>query len=561
MRQLLHTSLAILLITFVMGCSRTATDRRLALADSLMWTAPDSSLAILNAINRDSLQGDENQAYHALLLTQAQYRNYIPLTTDTLITKAVDYYSDNHNREHYTRALLYKGGAYEDMNRPIDAMRYYKQAEENADTTDYRNLAQLNMRMGMLYYNNFASNNLDLEKFKNAFKYYEKLHDKQKIMSTLGYIGCLYRENNKAQAIRCLSKAKDMALDLSDTLSYYTILNNLSMAFFMDSSFVEAKETAVECINNSEITNAMLFNAANAYAALGMPDSARYYLNKVVLNDISDYDKMMIAFSKGHIFKASGNEKDALFYQNLGTAISDTIKANSNRDNILETENLMEAKLNSEHKKTIGRVEYITVLSIVIFFILVTLLCSNIIIKNKRHKSLIREFEHNQVVIEYLIKENKENICRLNTTKELNDSLKQQHREQTRINDYMNDYFNSFSSLLQKSKELSYADFVEEFNKTVAKVSKDKTFWDIIRIIADKKSNNLISKLENEHPSLSGNDLKVLCLICLGYKNDAIASSLELEKSTVKSLKTKIKNKIGASINLDAYIKLEIYNK
>jgi Fe-Mn family superoxide dismutase len=53
MRQLLHTSLAILLITFVMGCSRTHTDHRLFLADSLMWTAPDSALHILNAINRD----------------------------------------------------------------------------------------------------------------------------------------------------------------------------------------------------------------------------------------------------------------------------------------------------------------------------------------------------------------------------------------------------------------------------------------------------------------------------------------------------------------------------
>lgn len=133
--------------------------------------------------------------------------------------------------------------------------------------------------------------------------------------------------------------------------------------------------------------------------------------------------------------------------------------------------------------------------------------------------------------------------------------------DQTRINDYMNEYFNSFNSLVQKSKELSYADFMEEFKKTVAEASKDKTFWYIIRIIADKKSNNLISRLETECPSLSSNEIKVLCLVCLGYKNDAIASSLGLEKSTVKSLKTKIKNKIGASINLDAYIKLEIYNK
>ena len=170
MRKLLYILISILILSFVMSCGRSA-DRRLVLADTLMWTNPDSSLIILQGINRDSLQGDENKAYYALLLTQAQFRCNIPLTGDTLISKAVEYYSDNHNREHYTRSLLYKGGAFEDMGDPIEAIKWYKQAEDNADTTDYRNLAQINFRMGMLYYNNYAGNNLDLEKFKKAFHY------------------------------------------------------------------------------------------------------------------------------------------------------------------------------------------------------------------------------------------------------------------------------------------------------------------------------------------------------------------------------------------------------
>ena len=110
MRKLLYISLALMLMACFMSCGRSV-DKRLVLADTLMWTNPDSSLSILEAINRDSLQGEENQAYYALLLTQSQFRCNIPLTSDTLISKAVDYYRDNHNREHYTRSLLYKGGA------------------------------------------------------------------------------------------------------------------------------------------------------------------------------------------------------------------------------------------------------------------------------------------------------------------------------------------------------------------------------------------------------------------------------------------------------------------
>ena len=59
MRKLLYISLALMLMACFMSCSR-GVDKRLVLADTLMWTAPDSSLAILESINRDSLQGEEN---------------------------------------------------------------------------------------------------------------------------------------------------------------------------------------------------------------------------------------------------------------------------------------------------------------------------------------------------------------------------------------------------------------------------------------------------------------------------------------------------------------------
>ena len=62
-----------LTLSFVMSCGRSV-DKRLVLADTLMWTNPDSSLAILEKIDSKSLKGKENQAYYALLLTQAQFR-------------------------------------------------------------------------------------------------------------------------------------------------------------------------------------------------------------------------------------------------------------------------------------------------------------------------------------------------------------------------------------------------------------------------------------------------------------------------------------------------------
>ena len=192
MKKLVYILFAFLALSAALGCSRSV-DKRLVLADTLMWKAPDSSLSILNAINRDSLLGDENQAYFALLLTQAQFRCSGNCTGDSLINFALNYYSDNHNREHYTRSLIYKGAYYEERNNPVEAIKWYKKAEDNADPKDYRNLAQINMRMGVIYYKNYASNNLDLEKFKKALKYYTLLNDKPMMLLSMSYIGCLYR--------------------------------------------------------------------------------------------------------------------------------------------------------------------------------------------------------------------------------------------------------------------------------------------------------------------------------------------------------------------------------
>ena len=92
------------------GCSK-ATDARLVAADSLMAAHPDSALAILQEIAPESLRGKANNAYYALLLTQAQYKNYVPITSDSLIDVAVRYYDDAGDAEKRTRAYIFKGAA------------------------------------------------------------------------------------------------------------------------------------------------------------------------------------------------------------------------------------------------------------------------------------------------------------------------------------------------------------------------------------------------------------------------------------------------------------------
>ena len=561
MRKLLYISLALMLMACFMSCSR-GVDKRLVLADTLMWTAPDSSLAILESINRDSLQGEENLAYYALLLTQAQFRCNIQLTSDTLISKAVDYYSDNHNREHYTRALLYKGGAYEDMGDPVEAIKWYKLAENNADNIDYRNLAQLSLRMGKLYYDNYASNNLDLEKFEKALYYYERLGDRPMIMFCLGIAGNLCRESQKKKAIKYLTQAQIMAIEMRDTASSYSYLNELSMAYFLDSLFLDAKNASVKCVNGTNPSNAMLFNAANAYAALGMPDSAKILLARVDTVAMSDYDRMMMAFANGYIHNAQGHEKEALFYQNLGTRISDAIKAKSQRNLIFEKEAQMDSELKYKKDKHFSEQKTFFFLIIAVLIVFLITLITNLFCKDQKFKNLVKELNNNQFYVKELIKDTNIAYDKLNQEKQKNSLLQHNYKSQQDNVDFLNQYFNSFNALLNKSYDVKRAYFIKELENIIAQASANDHYWDIIFDVADKKSAGFISSLtKDSNCQLNQNEIRILSLVCLGYNNDAIATSTGYTKNSIKTIKTRIRNKIKASENLEAFIKQEILNR
>lgn len=65
---------------------------RLASADSLMNTRPDSALHLLESLSVEELRDEADRAFYALLLTQARDKNEILQTDDSLIKAAVEYY-------------------------------------------------------------------------------------------------------------------------------------------------------------------------------------------------------------------------------------------------------------------------------------------------------------------------------------------------------------------------------------------------------------------------------------------------------------------------------------
>lgn len=89
MRTFLYLLLAAVLLALG-ACNRR--DARLTAASDVMYTAPDSALAILRHIDPSDISGAGNRALYALLLSQAMSKYHIPPATDSIADIAVAYY-------------------------------------------------------------------------------------------------------------------------------------------------------------------------------------------------------------------------------------------------------------------------------------------------------------------------------------------------------------------------------------------------------------------------------------------------------------------------------------
>ena len=121
-------------------------------AEALMNEHPDSALSILNAISPNEMGQNSTRAHYALLYTQAQDKNYIDETNDSLITVAVDYYRNTDDTRHKFLSYYYKGRVLANAENYLDATTCYMEAEQLADAVgdDYL-VGLLYAELGRIY--------------------------------------------------------------------------------------------------------------------------------------------------------------------------------------------------------------------------------------------------------------------------------------------------------------------------------------------------------------------------------------------------------------------------
>ena len=345
-RSVGFTALIALVVLFA-ECSQRSPDKTALMQIDSLLLRNDYTEALKKIGNIDPASLDEEgRALYALLLTEAKYKNYDPITSDSLISQAVRYYRDSHDREKATRSLLYQGCVYEVLGDPEKAVDCYNKADESADRQDIANKAYAKLRLGALYQGYVVgAKRIAFEKYFEALQLYRLLSDKHYELLCLTNIGAIYRDFKEKEkqdsALYYIDSAIDLAQNRNEVYFIFTNLYHKAELYeLFKQDYLNAKNFAVQAIRigGREIDHPRAhYCAAKSYIKLGQIDSALYYLNRSPVS-VTANDSIMYYNLLADISRFRNDHESWLNYHDKAHAMADSILIGSLNDKLLTIE-------------------------------------------------------------------------------------------------------------------------------------------------------------------------------------------------------------------------------
>jgi len=137
--------LLVALLAATLSCSRKELHDSLLDIESYISDSPERALASLDSLKASGISGRENAARFALLYSMALDKNYIDITSDSIITTAVRWYSSHGSPDDRLKAFYYRAVISQNAGDNESAMEWFVRAEAEAPG------AKDNVAKGMLY--------------------------------------------------------------------------------------------------------------------------------------------------------------------------------------------------------------------------------------------------------------------------------------------------------------------------------------------------------------------------------------------------------------------------
>ena len=564
----------VIIILFAMSLLSSCTIRQdynqqLLKADSLMQLRPDNALNILKSISSEKLSTRADNAYYALLLTQAQDKNFVVQKDDSLIQIAVHYYDSIGDTKMQAKAHYYWGCVYRDMNQQAEAIReFFIAAPLTEKVKEKRQLGLIYNNIGYIYniqeFNQKADSIYRLmeviaKELRDTTLWSEALSRQASIDLMKGENYFPIAERKLLDAFVTMEKIKNDGLkaNISASLSnLYSRMNQGEKALhYAKLNFSLRKDTVWPYQT--------FLLLGDAYYKLKQYDSATFYLNKSLLG--KDYGRKSDVYMRlADIAMIQGNTTLSIELERNSSAYKDSLyqlRRNPVAKRIIEVEADVQTILQKLYYK--GRLQ-MYLYSFILITIIIIAISLYLYKRYQRKNNLLKKDKQQLEKINQDLSQHYANLQTDITQKDMEIEKLRKELASHQVNEEQRKKLQAeLDKIVLKRKTLAKEAFLHspiyEKMQAIIKDFQDKDAsdkelsdqeWQEFVAEMDMEWNNAITELCVKY-QLSKEELHLVCLSLVGFPFSHLEYLLHLSRATLYRKKNLLLKRIDTNLNCE----------
>lgn len=535
-------SIIVYLILLPVAC-RNQEDARVHQVWSFIQEHPDSALSILNDYSLHSFNKGCSRAEFALLKSIALDKNYIDITSDTLIRVALDYYGRKGNARDKMLSWYYLARIQDNSKDYNNAIVSLFRAEEylaKAEEPYYEGL--IHMERESLY-NRTHNNTEALVEAKRGMDAFESIGESKQARIARRRVGLDYLANQdfKGADSIFLSMASDKDADSLYRADGYF---HFARSKVLQNDYVNALilfETGI-----TQYKGRLSREQAGAYAyALymdGRKDEGKALLARLAQGS-SKQTKAVVSYYRYLIDQEEGDYRKALQYVNNTMGTEDSLARLTMEQSVIKTQREYQQK-NRELYQAQAEMRKLSIIALMILLVLLVWIAITILLdisrrNNQKVAALVSAEEEAKSLLKQINQQNED----------LSDQLSQTRKK------YIAAYKKRFSKIAHLS-ETYYTtsgmkdgrDIVyREVSELASFIAKDAhTFRQLERNINSNLS-NVMALYREEFPGLEEKEYRFVGYLMAGFPASTIALLTGLSTSNVYVKKMRLLASISSS--------------
>jgi len=514
------------LITCHSLASCSTTPNELKIAEQVMEAHPDSALHILQKLPKEKYSSDANRALYGILLFHALDKNYMSLQPDSLIDFSIDYYLKQEDKPHLAIAYFYKG-------RKLK----YKTEYEKASTEYYKSIDNCNPNsdyiiLGKIYEDLAAISHMQREykesrkKNQLAASFYLKAGRTEFANKILVSIGHTYLAEKKYNTARSYFK-KVYSLS-TDSLIIGITLNEIGISYYNNKQFDSALYYYRKSLTYPSRGNNLPIkycSVAEAFFNIEQYDSATIYAMKSLKCAGGDlFTRREGCRVIANAAYNTGDKKLMNKYMSKYQEYTDSVRVidSQTKATVIEQQHKTKAE-STAAKHNLTTFTLLLIVSILIIVIISVYLY---------HRSKLSK----QEIINYKLQLNSKQVF---------------------VNQSISNKIAELKSIQTETRKQTQPADREKLSKELYNNALHIDNWDLFSSDMNHSFNNIVDKLQTDHPTLSRKEISWCCLHLLEISNTDRVLLLETTTEGLYKLKQRVAQKLNLANTkeLDAYLR------